>query len=283
MISTPKLAHAARITVATLVGLLMAAPLLYLVANSLMTAAQTADLTPQIIPHNFDLHFSNYSAALSGITQVIHAQSFINSVIFTFFVVLLQWALCISGGLVIAKMRFRSRNVITALLGVSLFIPILTTLIPTFFVTLKLGIINTYPGLILPIVAQTGFGTLLFRQYISQMPEELFDAARIDGANWWMILRRMVIPLARPATGAYVAISVLTAWNMYLWPLVAAQSGHLEVLTQTLASLGNQTFGATSPQNIVYAAIVLVTLPMVIVFLAVQPAFIRGLTGSGVE
>jgi ABC-type glycerol-3-phosphate transport system permease component len=191
--------------------------------------------------------------------------------------------LCISGGLVIAKMRFRSRTLITVMLGVSLFIPILTTLIPTFVVTLKLGLINSYPGVILPIVAQTGFGTLLFRQYIAQMPEELFDAARVDGANWWTMLRRLVVPLAKPATGAYVAISVLTAWNMYLWPLVAASSPNLEMLTQTLASLNNLTFGTTHPQNIVYAAIVIVTLPMIIVFLCVQPYFIRGLTGSGVE
>jgi ABC-type glycerol-3-phosphate transport system permease component len=281
MIRTSKITHAVRVLFATLVGLLMAAPLFYMITNSLMTTSQTSDLTPQIIPDS--LHFSNYSDAVSGVTQVIYSRSFINSVIFTFFVVLLQWMLCVSGGLVIAKMRFRSRGVITALLAISLFIPILTTLIPTFFVTLKLGIINTYPGLIFPIVAQTGFGTLLFRQYISQIPDELFDAARIDGANWWTILRRMVIPLARPATGAYVAISVLTAWNMYLWPLVAAQSGNLEVLTQTLANLGNQTFGGTHPQNIVYAAIVIVTLPMIIVFLCVQPYFIRGLTGSGVE
>jgi len=281
MIRTSKITHAVRVLFATLVGLLMAAPLFYMITNSLMTTSQTSDLTPQIIPDS--LHFSNYSDAVSGVTQVIYSRSFINSVIFTFFVVLLQWMLCVSGGLVIAKMRFRSRGVITALLAVSLFIPILTTLIPTFFVTLKIGIINTYPGLIFPIVAQTGFGTLLFRQYISQIPDELFDAARIDGANWWTILRRMVIPLARPATGAYVAISVLTAWNMYLWPLVAAQSGNLEVLTQTLANLGNQTFGGTHPQNIVYAAIVIVTLPMIIVFLCVQPYFIRGLTGSGVE
>ena len=278
-----KVTHGVRITFATLVGLLLAAPLFYMVTNSLMSDAQTTDLTPQLIPNGFDLHFSNYSAALSGPTQVIYARSFLNSAIFTFFVVALQWALCVSGGLVIAKMRFRARGVITALLAVSLFIPILTTLIPTFFVTLKLNIVDTYPGLILPIVAQTGFGTLLFRQYISQMPEELFDAARMDGATWWMILRRLVIPLAGPATGAYVAISVLTAWNMYLWPLVAAQSPNLEVLTQTLASLNNLTFGTTHPQNIVYAAIVIVTLPMILVFLAVQPAFIRGLTGSGVE
>lgn len=281
MIRSASIARFARISFATLVGLLLAAPLFYLAANSLMSDAQTADLTPQLIPTS--LHFGNYSAAVSGATQVIYARSFLNSAIFTFFVVALQWALCVSGGLAIAKMRFRGRLVVTVLLGVSLFIPILTTLIPTFVDTLKLGLINTYPGLILPIVAQTGFGTLLFRQYIAQLPEELFDAARIDGANWWIILRRLVIPLAKPATGAYVAISVLTAWNMYLWPLIAASSPHLEVLTQTLASLGNQAFGTTHPQNVVYAAIVIVTLPMIVVFLFVQPAFIRGLTGSGVE
>jgi ABC-type glycerol-3-phosphate transport system permease component len=281
MMNRAGITHSLRVLVATLVGVLMAAPLFYMALNSVMPDSQTADLTPQIIPNS--VHFSNYTAALSGTTQVIYSRSFLNSVIFTFFVVLLQWMLCISGGLAIAKMRFRSRTFITVLLGVSLFIPILTTLIPTFIDTLKLGLINTYPGVILPIVAQTGFGTLLFRQYISQMPEELFDAARIDGANWWTMLRRLVVPLAKPATGAYVAISVLTAWNMYLWPLVAASSPHLELLTQTLATLGETTFGDTHPQNIVYAAIVIVTLPMIVVFLCVQPAFIRGLTGSGVE
>jgi len=281
MMNRARITHSVRVLVATLVGVLMAAPLFYMALNSLMPDSQTADLTPQLIPNS--VHFSNYTAALSGTTQVIYSRSFLNSVIFTFFVVLLQWMLCISGGLAIAKMRFRSRTFITVLLGVSLFIPILTTLIPTFIDTLKLGLINTYPGVILPIVAQTGFGTLLFRQYISQMPEELFDAARIDGANWWTMLRRLVVPLAKPATGAYVAISVLTAWNMYLWPLVAASSPHLELLTQTLATLGETTFGDTHPQNIVYAAIVIVTLPMIVVFLCVQPAFIRGLTGSGVE
>ena len=137
--------------------------------------------------------------------------------------------------------------------------------------------------MILPIAAQTGFGSLLFRQYIKQLPEELFDAARIDGANWWLMLRRLVIPLARPATAAYLAISVLTAWNMYLWPLVAAEGGSLQVLTQTLANASTSSLGEITPQNVIYASVVIVTLPMIIVFLAVQPAFIRGLAGSGVD
>jgi multiple sugar transport system permease protein len=270
-----------RIFSATAIGLLMAAPLVYMLAASLMSNEQLSIQPPEVIPNA--LHFENYSQAFSGITQVIQTRSFVNSIVFTVGVVGLQWLLCVSGGLVIAKMRFRSRGLITALLAVSLFIPIITTLIPTFIVTYELGLINTYPGLILPIAAQTGFGTLLFRQYISQMPEELFDAARMDGANWWITLRHLVIPLAKPATSAYVAISVLTAWNMYLWPLVAAEGGGLQVLTQTLAVVGTTGQGEVTPQNVIFASVVIVTLPMLVVFLAVQPAFVRGLTGSGVE
>lgn len=266
---------------ATVIGLVMSAPLLYMLAGSLMSNSQLSIQPPQFIPNS--LHFENYPDAFRGLTQVIEVRSFVNSVIFTVGVVGLQWLLCISGGLVITKMRFRSRGVITALFAISLFIPLITTLIPTFIVTYKLGLINTYPGLILPIAAQTGFGSLLFRQYIKQLPEELFDAARIDGANWWLILRRLVIPLSRPATAAYLAISVLTAWNMFLWPLVAAEGGSLQVLTQTLATVGSSSLGQVTPQNVIFASVVIVTLPMILVFLAVQPAFIRGLAGSGVE
>jgi multiple sugar transport system permease protein len=281
MTLSPAARRSIRIACATLVGLLLAAPLFYMVAGSLMSGEQLSIQPPEVIPNS--LHFSNYSDAFSGMTQVIELRSFVNSLIFTVGVVGLQWMLCVSGGLVVAKMRFRSRNLITAMLAISLFIPLITTLIPTFIVVYELGLINSYPGLILPIAAQTGFGTLLFRQYIAAMPEELFEAARIDGASWWTVLLRVVIPLAKPATAAYVAISVLTAWNMYLWPLVAAEGGSLQVLTQTLAVVGTSGQGQVTPQNVIFASVVIVTLPMIVVFLAVQPAFVRGLTGSGVE
>ena len=281
MVITQRTTRRIRILIALVIGLVMSAPLLYMLAGSLMSNSQLSIQPPQVIPSS--LHFGNYPAAFSGLTQVIQVRSFVNSVIFTVGAVGLQWLLCITGGLVIAKMRFRSRGLITALFAVSLFIPLLTTLIPTFVVTYKVGIINTYPGLILPIAAQTGFGSLLFRQYIKELPQELFDAARMDGANWWLMLRRLVIPLARPATAAYLAISVLTAWNMYLWPLVAAEGSGLQVLTQTLATVGSTAQGEVTPQNVIFASVVIVTLPMILVFLAVQPAFIRGLAGSGVE
>jgi ABC-type glycerol-3-phosphate transport system permease component len=203
-------------------------------------------------------------------------------VIFTVATVGLQWALCISAGFALAKLRFRSSNKVTALLGVSLFVPIITTLVPTFIVTDKFHLVNTYPGLILPIVAQTGFGTLLFRQYIVGLPTELVDAARVDGTSWLGILRRVIIPLATPATGAYVAISVLTAWNMYLWPLVVATTPNVQVMTETLAPLASSEYGSI-PENVGFAATALTTLPMVVAFLLAQRAFVRGLSGSGVE
>jgi multiple sugar transport system permease protein len=281
MTRSTRLTKRIRIVVAVVVGLVLASPMLYMVAASLMSNTQLSVQPPQVIPSS--LHFANYSEAFTGMTQVIQLRSFLNSVIFTTGAVGLQWLLCVSGGLAIAKMHFRGRGLVTAVFAISLFIPIITTLIPTFIVTYELHLINTYPGLILPIAAQTGFGTLLFRQYMRQMPEELFDAARIDGASWWTIFRRLVVPLAKPATAAYLAISVLTAWNMYLWPLVAAEGGSLQVLTQTLALVGTTGQGEITPQNVIFASVVIVTLPMILVFIAVQGAFIRGLTGSGVE
>jgi multiple sugar transport system permease protein len=268
-----------RIFFATIIGLLLAGPLIYLVAGSLMTPAQVESLRPQFIPSS--LNFGNY---VDGWNQVLRPRPMINSVIFVVFAVGLQWSLCISGGFALAKMQFRGRNLFTGIFAFSLFIPIVSTLIPTFVVTNRFGLINTYPGLILPVVAQTGFGTLLFRQYLVTMPQELFDAARMDGAGWWLMLRRLVIPLAKPATAAYFAISVITAWNMYLWPLVSANAAHVQVLSEVVGQIGQGSFAALGiTQPVLYAATVIAFAPMVIVFLLVQPAFARGLTGSGVE
>jgi multiple sugar transport system permease protein len=268
-----------RIFFATAVGVVLAGPLLYLIAGSLMTSAQVGAATPQFIPSSF--HFEDY---VNGWNEVLKARTFLNSVIFVVFAVGIQWALCISGGLAIAKMSFRGRSAITAMFAISLLIPVVTTVIPVFVVANQFGMINTYRGLIIPIAAQTGFGTLLFRQYIITMPHELFDAARMDGAGWWLILRRLIVPLARPATAAYLAISVITAWNMYLWPLLAANSARVQVLSEVVAAIGQgDNFGYSVTQPELYAATVITVMPMVVAFLLVQPAFVRGLTGSGVE
>jgi len=265
-----------RIAIIVIVGLILAFPLIYLLFGSLMSDSQLTSFPPQFFPTS--IHLGNYVDAWN----YMKGRAVLNSVIFTSVTVFLQWLLCISGGFVLAKLRFRSSNAVTVLLGISLFIPAITTLVPTFIVADKLHMVNTYQGLILPIVAQTGFGTLLFRQYLVNLPGELIDAARVDGSSWFHVLRKLIIPLAAPATGAYVAISVLTAWNMYLWPLVVATSPNVQVMTETLAPLASSEYGQV-PENVAFAATALTTLPMVIAFLLAQRAFVRGLSGSGVE
>jgi multiple sugar transport system permease protein len=262
-------------------GLVMAGPLIYLVAGSLMTGSQLTSFPPPFIPSSIQL--SNYTSGW----DYISTHALINSVIFTVGVVVLQWVLCISAGFALAAMRFNGRTAIIVFLGISLFVPGITTLVPTFLVVDKLHLLNTYPGLILPIAAQTAFGTLLFRQFIVNMPKELIDAARVDGARWRTILRRVIIPLAKPATGAYVALSVLGAWNMYLWPLVIATAPGVQLLTEVLAVLAvngvTTQAGVALPEATGFAITVITTFPMLVVFLVAQRAFIRGLSGSGVE
>jgi len=275
--ATKRVRRAVRVFFVVLVGLFLASPLLYLVSGSLMSDSQINSFPPQFLPHS--LNFGNFSAAWS----YIEVHTAVNSVIFTGVTVGLQWALCIAGGFALAKLRFRGATLIIGVLALSLFVPTITTLVPTFIVTDKLHLLNTYPGLILPIAAQTGFGTLLFRQFIVSLPTELIDAARLDGAQWRKILRRIIVPLAKPATGAYVAISVLTAWNLYLWPLVVASKPSVEVLTETLAPLASNAYGGGIPENVGFAATLLTTLPMIIAFIVAQKAFVRQLSGSGVE
>jgi multiple sugar transport system permease protein len=273
-----RLRRALRAFFILVVGLILAGPLLYLASGSLMSDSQLMSFPPPFFPNS--LHFSNFKAGWTYIA----AHTLINSVIFTVAVVGLQWALCISGGFVLAKMRFHGRMPITIALGLSLFLPATVTLVPTFIVVDKFHLLNTYPGLILPIVAQTAFGTLLFRQYIINLPSELVDAARVDGAKWRSILRKIIIPLAMPATGAYAAISLLGAWNMYLWPLVSATKPNMEVLTEVISVFGSASTGGSSvPETVAFACTMITTLPMLIVFLVAQRTFIRAISGSGVE
>ena len=277
MILSKRVRRTARIVAVIVVGLVIAFPLLYLLAGSLMSDAQLTEFPPQFIPTS--LHLSNFSQAWA----YVRGRSFVNSLVFTGSVVLIQWALCISAGFVLAKLRFRASNTISVILGASLFVPGVATLILVFIVTDKLHLLNSYPGLILPIVAQTGFGTLLFRQFIVNLPDDLISAARVDGARWPAILRRVIVPLARPATGAYAAISVLAAWNMYLWPLLVSTKPQYQVLTETIAPLASSSYGGTIPENVGFAAVAITTLPMLLAFLIAQRSFIRGLSGSGVE
>jgi multiple sugar transport system permease protein len=265
-----------RYTAAISLGLVLIFPLIYLVSLSVMSATDAVASPPHLIPPS--VHLSNFSAAF----DYLSLRTIVNSFVFTLGVLVLQLALALPAGFAMAQIPFRGAPLLVTLFVVPLFLPNNISVIPLFVVTLKLHLVDTYAGLILPIVGSTAFGTLLFRQFFSALPPGLIEAARIDGAGWFRILASIAVPLARPAVAAYSVITFLTAWNMYIWPQIIATSKHLQVVPVALAPLARSTYN-TIPPSVGAAAAVLSSLPVVVVFLLGQKWFINGVAGTGLE
>lgn len=266
-----------RYTLIVLLALLFIFPLLYLISGSLMTLDAVSVYPPKLLPPS--LEWKNYAEALSVMTPKI----FFNTLFFTFGILILQLILSFTAGFALAKMPFKYAALIVAIFAIPVFLPTNISIIPLYLVTYKLGLLNTWGGMILPIVGSTAFGTLLFRQFMVNFPDGLIDAARMDGASWPRVLFRIVLPLARPPIASYSAITFLTAWNMYIWPLMVGNREELRVATVQLAPLiagGTGFYGKVGP-NVTYAAALLSALPVVIFFLWAQRWFINAIAGTG--
>jgi multiple sugar transport system permease protein len=264
----------ARYVAIAAIGLLLVFPLLYLVSLSLMTAHDVVAAPPHLVPPT--LRWSNFSEAYSFLS----GRTILNSFIFTLGVLLLQLALSLPAGFALAQIPVRGMKFLTALFVIPMFLPSNIAIVPLFIVVFKLHLINTYAGLIIPIAGSTAFGTLLFRQFYVRFPSSLIDAARLDGAGWWRILVSIVMPLSKPAIAAYSAVTFVTAWNMYIWPQIAATDPALRVMPVALAPLARSTYN-TIPPSVGFAAAVLTALPVVAAFLLCQRWFLNAIVGTG--
>jgi ABC-type glycerol-3-phosphate transport system permease component len=275
-ISPRRAAIIARYVVALSFGLVLVFPLFYLVSQSLMSATDAIASPPHLLPPS--VHWANFSQALDFLSP----RTILNSFIFTTGVLLLQLSLALPAGFALAKVPFRGAALLAGVFIVPMFLPNNISVIPLFVVTLKLHLVNTYAGLIIPIVGSTAFGTLLFRQFFVTLPSGLIEAARLDGAGWFRVLRSIALPLAKPAIAAYSVITFLTAWNMYIWPQVVATSKDLQVVPVALAPLARSSYNIIPP-SVGAAAAVISALPVVLVFLFGQRWFINGVAGTGLE
>jgi multiple sugar transport system permease protein len=186
--------------------------------------------------------WSNFPLAFDRLTP--HA--FVNSVIFTASIVIGQGLFTTMGGFAFARLGWQ----------------------------------DTYQGLILPILASGAFGTFLFRQFFLTIPGELGDAAVVDGANPLDIYWRIYLPLSKPAMTAYGVITALSAWNMYLWPLIVTQSKELRTLTLVIAQLSGQM---NAELHLMMAAVTICLLPILAVYIIGQRFFVEGITMSGLK
>lgn len=255
-----------------LMSLAFLVPLYWMLNTSLKSAAEIAQATPTWIPHSWA--WDNYKQAF---TAFPFARYFVNSVLIT--------ALAITGSVVanlivaygFAAIEWRGRDKVFYVVIATMFLPGAITIIPSFDLFAWLHMVNTWFPLILPHFLAGGFFVFLLRQFIMQIPRDLFDAARVDGASEWWLLWRVAAPLCRPALAVVAIFTAIGSWNDFLGPLIYVSDTYLQPL-----AIGIQQLRQTQPDKIttgvLMAASTMVIIPVVIMFFVFQRYFIRGIT-----
>lgn len=260
------------VLVLTVFAVLIVAPVLWAISTSLRTPAESFNNPPQWIPTHPD--WSNYSAVFEQVPM----WTFIgNSFLITGLIVIAQIIACTMSGYAFAMVRFRGRGLMFAMILATMMVPLQSTIIPVFLIINKLGLVDNQFGLVLPAAA-SAFGTFLMRQYFLQMPLEIGEAARVDGASHWQVFLRIYAPMAFPPMATLGVLTFAAYWNEFYRPLIFLQSNDKFTLPVGLVSLqGN--FG-TGSISIVLAGVVIALIPSVIVFLFAQRYFVQGIVAG---
>jgi len=274
---TPTLRHGRpliKYTLLFLVSFIGLLPFYWMVSCSFKTNENMFLMPPQWFPH--PVNWSAYGEAWK-------AQDFTRYFLNTAFVAIAITAgnllLGSLAGYSLSKFRYFGRGLLFLLILSTMMLPLEVTMVPLFLIIKKLGWPNTYQGLIVPFLVE-GFGVFLMRQYLQGIPNELIEAARIDGASELRIYGQIVMPLCKPALAALGVFTFREAWDMYIWPLIIVTKDSLRTLPLGI-SLFMSSFGTAWDQLMAVAAIG--TLPMVLLFFFLQRSFIQGITVSGLK
>jgi multiple sugar transport system permease protein len=205
---------------------------------------------------------------------------FVNSAIVALLVTAGNLVFCSSLGYALAKLPFPGRRVVFLLVLGTLMVPGMVTFVPQFVLVSNMGLTNTYAGLVLPFLAGP-FGVFLMRQYLLSIPDDLIEAARVDGAGEFRIFLQVVLPLCRPALATLGILTFLASWNNFLWPLVVATTEDKYTLPVALAlySVGQNRIDF----GLLLAGAVVVVVPALVVFLLLQRSFLRGIATTGLK
>jgi multiple sugar transport system permease protein len=185
----------------------------------------------------------------------------------------------VAAGYAFAKLRFAGRERLFRTLLGALVIPAQVTMMPLFLMLERMGLINTLPGVLVPWLASV-FGIFLVRQYAMSIPDELLEAARIDGASEWRIFLDVVLPLLKPVLITLALLSFLGAWNDFMWPLIVLSDRDLQTLPVALAALSREHVSDT---ELMMAGAVVTVLPVLVLFLALQRYYMQGLLMGSVK
>jgi multiple sugar transport system permease protein len=249
-------------------------PLLWMVSVSFMPAGQTSSYPPPLVPQHPTLENYIQLFALAGMGRRIF-----NSVLLATLATVLSLAFNVSAGYGFAKLRFRGRDRVFQLLLGALVIPGQVSMIPLFLMMKYMGLINTYAGVLVPLLASV-LGIALVRQYALSVPDELLEAARMDGAGELRTFLSIVLPGLVPILVTLAVFTFLGSWNDFLWPLIMLSNDDLHTLPLALASLSREH---VQDRELMMAGSVLTLVPPLVVFLVLQRYYMQGLLAGSVK
>ncbi len=249
-------------------------PMLWMVSASFMQAGAANTYPPHLLPQHPTLE--HYRTLF---TRLNLGRYLVNSTLIATTVTVLSLLINSMAGYAFAKLRFRYRDRVFRLLTLGLVIPVQVSMLPLFLLLRELGLINTYWGVIIPGLSSI-FGIFLIRQYATSIPDDLIDAARIDGASEFRIYWSVVVPVIKPILATLAIWTFLSTWNDFMWPLIVLNDESMFTLPVALANLSGERVQDT---ELMMAGSVLTVLPVLIVFLVLQKYYVEGITMGSVK
>ena len=255
--------------------ILLVGPFIWMVLGSIKTTGELRQVPPTWLPQNPTL--ANYVDLLSRLS---FPRFFFNSAVVAAAVTAGNVVFCSMLGYALAKLSFPGKRILFAVVLGTLMVPAIVTFMPLFVLVANLNLVNTHAGLILPFLVGA-FGVFLMRQFIGGIPDELLDAARVDGAGEHYIFWRIVMPLCGPAIATLTILTFLGSWNSFLWPLVVANTEEMYTLPVAIAlfATGQQETNVA----LLMAGSVVVILPVLIIFILLQRFFTQGIAMTGIK
>jgi multiple sugar transport system permease protein len=255
-------------------GLLMIVPFLWMLSTSLKPTGVALSMPPQIIPRQPTLESYRRVAETVPILRML-----MNSVIVTAVAVAGQLMTSALSAYAFARMHWRGRDALFLLYLATLMVPAQVTITPLFILMQRLGWVDTYQGLIAPGLV-SAFGTFLLRQAMLGVPREYEEAAFLDGGSHWTVFRHVALPIVQTSLATLTVFAVMGTWNSFLWPLFITRNERLMTLPVGLAMLHGRY---TTEWSMVMAGAVITVLPIILVYLLAQRAFVRGVALSGLK
>ncbi len=257
-------------------AILMAMPFLWMFATSLRPIGESYKLPPAWLPTEW--HWENYAAVFKS--EVPFLTFAFNSIKVTAAITLGQLLTCSMAGYAFARLRFPGRNLLFIIVLAALMVPGQVTIIPVFIIMRSLGLLDSHLALILPGLT-SAFGVFLMRQFFLTVPQDLIDAAKMDGAGAWTTFFRVALPLAGPALSALTIITFNGTWNNYFAPYIFINTW--EKMTLPLGVTALRGFMSSGSPSVVMACVTMTILPVLLVFIFAQRWFIEGVTQTGLK